>query len=144
VGSLLERLGGSGGPEDAVSTSGNGPAATRSDGTGLERPSEHDGGATFPEGDLITVKGLARSVTNGNPIAGVRVGLIQRGSGAVTKTNLLTWGGTNSEGVFQMNRGVPKGQYTLKARAIGYEDLTLDVRVDRETGNLVLELKPAP
>jgi S1-C subfamily serine protease len=91
----------------------------------------------------ITVRGIVRSSAGGKSVAGARVGLIQVGTQSVTPQNLLTWGGTNSEGEFTLNKAVPPGKYTLRARALGYEAYSLDIEVDQNTTPLVIELKPA-
>ncbi|HKG23597.1 MAG TPA: carboxypeptidase regulatory-like domain-containing protein [Blastocatellia bacterium] len=90
---------------------------------------------------LVTVKGLVRSAADGRPIAGARVGLVAAGSTSVTSASLLSWGGSNAEGRFDMNRRVPPGRYTARAVALGYEPVTLEVDIDEKSAMLVFELQ---
>jgi len=92
---------------------------------------------------LVKVQGVVRSTSDGKPIAGVRIGLIPAGSQDVTATTLLTWGGSNGDGQFEMNRKVPIGRYTLKARAIGYEAFTREVEIGEDSAPLVVGLEPS-
>lgn len=48
--------------------------------------------------------GLVRGVSNHHPIAEPRVGLLPLGVSDVTTANLIVWGGTNSEGHFEVNK----------------------------------------
>ena len=95
-----------------------------------------------PSARLVTVRGVVRSTTDGRPIAGVRVGLIVAGQD-VTETTLLSWGGSNAEGQFEMNAPVPVGRYTLKARAIGYEVYTREVEIGPDSTPLLIGLEPS-
>ena len=90
----------------------------------------------------ITVRGIVRSVIGGKAIAGARVGLIPFGSIDVTAENLLTWGGTNAEGKFELNKPVPPGRYSLKVKAIGYVPRMIDIDVNKDSPPLVVDLKP--
>ncbi|HLG17560.1 MAG TPA: trypsin-like peptidase domain-containing protein [Blastocatellia bacterium] len=92
----------------------------------------------------VTVRGIVKSASDGKTIAGARVGLTLLGSLEVTANNLLTWGGTNGDGEFELNKPVPPGRYTLKAKAISYEAFTADVTIDQKSGPLVIELRPSP
>jgi S1-C subfamily serine protease len=92
---------------------------------------------------FVTVRGIVRSVTDGKPVAGVRVGLILAGRQDVTETTLLSWGGSNAEGQFEMNTRVPAGRYTLKARAIGYEVYTREVDIGPDSSPLLIGLEPS-
>jgi S1-C subfamily serine protease len=89
----------------------------------------------------ITVRGLVKTAAGGKAIAGARIGLVLLGSPKVTQENLLAWGGTNAEGRFELNNPVPAGRYTLKVKAIGYEDYTLDVTVAQNLRQLSIELR---
>jgi S1-C subfamily serine protease len=91
---------------------------------------------------LIRVTGLIKSALDGKPVAGARVGLVPLGNEEVTAANLLTWGGTNADGKFDLNRPVPSGRYTLKVKAIRYEPFSTDVEVDQGKAQLVFELHP--
>lgn len=93
-------------------------------------------------GAAFAVGGVVKSV-NGKPVAGARVGLIPIGSESVTASNLLAWGGSNADGNFKLNRPVPAGRYTLRARAIGYEVFSRDIEIRENTDGLVVELKPS-
>lgn len=93
------------------------------------------------EAPRILVRGLVRSATGGRAIAGARIGLVLAGSTRVTEENLLAWGGTNAEGRFELNNPVPAGRYTIKVKAIGYEDYTLDVAVAQNLRQLSIELR---
>jgi S1-C subfamily serine protease len=97
----------------------------------------------LPESPRLVVRGIVKSAADSKPIAGARVGLTPLGSGEVTASNLLTWGGTNAEGQFTLNNPVPPGRYTLKAKAINYEALSLDVEIDQKTEQLTVELRPS-
>jgi hypothetical protein len=92
---------------------------------------------------LLIVSGIVRSAVDQSPIAGARVGLTPVGTAEVTASNLLTWGGTNGEGQFRLNKQIPAGRYTLKARAIGYEAFSLDVEIDQKTPPLAVNLRPS-
>lgn len=93
--------------------------------------------------DSATVRGVVTSLASGSPVAGARVGLVRVGTKEITAESLLTWGGTNNEGQFQLNNAVPPGLYTLKVKALGYEMLSLDVEVTREGQPIVVQLRPA-
>lgn len=90
----------------------------------------------------VKVGGIIRSAVDGKPVAGARVGLTVLGSREASPSNLLTWGGTNSEGQFTLNKPVPPGRYTLKARAISYEIFSLDVEINQRTAQLIIKLRP--
>lgn len=91
---------------------------------------------------VITLRGAVRS-TSGRPIAGARVGLVSAGTESITPQNLLTWGGTNADGEFTLNKAVPPGKYTIKARAIGYKAYSRDIEVDQKSGRIIVELQTA-
>jgi S1-C subfamily serine protease len=92
----------------------------------------------------LILRGVVKSASDGKPIGGARVGLIPVGSANVTAANLLTWGGTNPDGRFEMNKQVPAGKYTLKAVAFGYVSSTRDVEVGKPGSELIVELRPNP
>lgn len=91
----------------------------------------------------ISVRGIIRSAADGKPIAGARVGLTPAGSEEISVDNLLSWGGSNGEGVFNLNRPVPVGRYTLVVRAIKYAAFAREVDIGGEN-QLVIELSPSP
>lgn len=91
---------------------------------------------------LITVRGMVRSA--GKPIAGALVGLLPVGETSVTESTLLTWGSTNVEGQFTLNKTVPPGRYTIKVKAVGKQPYTNDVEIVPGSPALTIEVRPAP
>jgi S1-C subfamily serine protease len=89
----------------------------------------------------LTVTGVVRSAHDGKPIAGAAVGLVPQGTLEVSARNILTWGYTDPEGRFQLNKPVPPGQYTLRAKTFGYEIFNRDVELDRKTAQILIELR---
>jgi S1-C subfamily serine protease len=90
--------------------------------------------------NTIVVRGTVKS-TSGQPLAGVRVGLLLVGK-EVAASNLVTWGGSNAEGQFTLEKPVPPGRYNLRARVIGYEAYSLDIDLSSDSPPLEIELKP--
>ena len=88
----------------------------------------------------ITVRGMVKSAANGKPITGALVGLLPLGETEVTEQTLLTWGSTNSEGAFKLNRPVPPGKYTLKAKALGKQGYAQDVEIRAGASLLIIEM----
>lgn len=88
---------------------------------------------------LITVRGVVNSA-GGKPIAGALVGLLSLGETDVTESTLLTWGGTNADGEFKLNRPVPPGRYTLKAKALGGQPYARDVEIGPGAAPLIIEM----
>jgi hypothetical protein len=82
-----------------------------------------------------------RSAASGKPLAGALVGLLPLGETNVTERTLLTWGSTNSEGAFRLNKPVPPGKYTLKAKAIGNQPYSLDVEIDLSGSALIIQMR---
>lgn len=117
------------------------PSASLAKDTNPSSPAETQTTELAP---LVTVRGVVRSAVDGKPIAGARVGLTLLGSLEVTANNLLTWGGTNAEGEFELNKPVPPGRYTLKAKAIKHEASSLDVEVVQKMALVAIELRPSP
>jgi len=91
----------------------------------------------------ITVRGMVKSAGNGKGITGALVGLLPLGETEVTEQTLLTWGSTNSEGAFKLNRPVPPGKYTLKAKAIGKQVYSQDVEIRAGASLLIIEMSSA-
>lgn len=89
----------------------------------------------------LTVSGIIRSAADGKPIAGAAVGLVPFGTEQVSAKNILTWGYTNPDGRFQLNKLVPPGHYTLQAKTFGYEIFRRDIELNRNTAQLVIELR---
>jgi len=104
---------------------------------------EEIGGSPLKTENVI-VRGYVRSAGTAKAIAGALAGLIPRGAFEVTALNLLTWGGTNADGKFEMNRPVAPGRYTMKVRAMGYEDSVLDVDITEKGAPIVVELRQKP
>ncbi len=91
---------------------------------------------------LVTVRGVVKSAVDGKPIAGALVGLLPIGETSVTESTLLTWGSTNGEGEFRLNKPVPPGRYTLKAKALAKQPYTNDVELVPGSTALVVEMNP--
>lgn len=93
---------------------------------------------------VITVRGVVKSASSGRPIAGALVGLVALGETLITESNLLTWGSTNGDGAFKLNKPVPPGKYTIKAKAIGNEPFSGDVEISASTPTLLIEMMSSP
>jgi S1-C subfamily serine protease len=91
----------------------------------------------------VIIEGIVKSAADGRPVAGARIGITLLGSREVTPANLLTWGGSNGEGLFKLDRPVPAGRYTLKAKAISYEPFSLDVEIDPKKTRFAIQLRPS-
>jgi len=92
----------------------------------------------------VTVRGVVKSASSGKPIAGALVGLVALGETSVTESNLLTWGSTNGDGAFKLNKQVPPGKYTIKVKAIGNDPFSGDVEISASTPTLLIEMISAP
>lgn len=92
---------------------------------------------------LLTVRGVVMAAVDGKPIAGALVGLVAIGEQRVTESTLLTWGSTNGEGAFVLNRPVPPGRYTLKAKALSKQPYTGDVEIAPGSPALTIRMNPA-
>jgi len=88
----------------------------------------------------ITVRGIVKSAASGKPVAGALIGLLPLGESNITESTLLTWGSTNSEGVFKLNRPVPPGRYTLKAKAFANQPYSSDVEIGPGAALLIIEM----
>ena len=91
----------------------------------------------------VSVRGMVRS-TGGRPVVGALVGLVPLGETTVTESTLLTWGSTNAEGAFKLNKPVPPGRYTLKAKAIGNQPYSGDVEISPNPSALIVEMRSLP
>jgi len=89
---------------------------------------------------LVTVRGIVRSPA-GKPVAGALVGLVPLGESNITENTLLTWGSTNAEGAFKLNRPVPPGRYTLKAKALANQPYSSDVDIGPGAAALIVEMR---
>jgi S1-C subfamily serine protease len=96
---------------------------------------------SVPTKPQVMVRGVVKAAPGLKPVAGARIGLVLLGSAKVTEENLLAWGGTNAEGKFALNHAVPVGRYTLKVKAIGYDDYSLDVNVAQNSSQISIELR---
>lgn len=92
----------------------------------------------------VLIKGIVRSSNNGKPVAGALVGLVPSGTVEVTESNLLTWGTASADGVYRLNKPVPPGRYTLKAKALGHVAYSRDVDVKQTGGEFVIEMIASP
>jgi S1-C subfamily serine protease len=93
---------------------------------------------TLPQ---LAVSGVVKSALNGKPIAGAAVGLTPLGTQEASAKNILTWGYTDADGQFRMNKLVPPGRYTLQAKTFGYEIVRRDIELSRENTQLQIELR---
>lgn len=89
----------------------------------------------------LTVSGIVKSASDGKPIAGAAVGLTPLGTQEASAKNILTWGYTNADGQFRLNKLVPPGRYTLQAKTFGYEIVRRDIELNKETNQLRIELR---
>lgn len=92
---------------------------------------------------LVTVRGVVKSAATGRPIAGALVGLLPVGETTIAEGTLLTWGSTNAEGEFKLNRPVPPGKYTLKAKAFANQFYTSDIELAPSAPPIVIEMRAA-
>lgn len=91
---------------------------------------------------FITVRGMVKSA-GGKAVAGALVGLLPLGESNVTENTLLTWGSTNAEGAFKLNKPVPPGRYTLKAKALANQPYSSEVEIGPGTSALIIEMRPS-
>jgi len=94
---------------------------------------------------LVKVKGTVKFAVDGRPIAGARVGLILAGR-EVAPESLVTWGGTNADGYFQLEKPVPPGKYTLRAKVVGDERYAVynqEIEIKPDFSTLVIEMQAA-
>ncbi|MXX78354.1 MAG: TonB-dependent receptor plug domain-containing protein, partial [Gemmatimonadales bacterium] len=86
-------------------------------------------------------EGSVRDAGTGFPLAGARVSVVGRETGAVTR----------ADGTFYLT-GMAAGAYTLRAERLGYRASTVEVTVGTqrarravaESGEVVIELSPSP
>src|SRR5262249_41125969 len=89
----------------------------------------------LPAVQAVTVRGVVKDARTGNPIAGARVGLLVAG-GDLNVANIITWGGTNADGKFALEKPVSPGKYTLRAKVIGdvaYAPYGVEVEIRPDT-----------
>ena len=104
------------------------------------RPPAPAPAAGSPAAPLI-VRGIVKSLSTGKPLAGALVGLVPLGTERVSEETLLAWGTANAEGEFRLNRPVPQGTYTLKAKALGHAPYSRDIEIRAGAGELIIELR---
>jgi len=93
----------------------------------------------------VLVTGVVKSAADGKPIAGARVGLLPAGQ-ELAASNLITWGGTNADGQFKLEKRVQPGRYSLRAKVIGddsFNAYSAEVQIRADGQPLVIELQPA-
>jgi S1-C subfamily serine protease len=93
----------------------------------------------------VLVTGVVKSAADGRPIAGARVGLLPAGQ-ELAASNLITWGGTNADGQFKLEKRVQPGRYSLRAKVIGddsFSAYSAEVQIKADGQPLVIELQPA-
>ena len=98
---------------------------------------------TMAPAPAVSIRGIIKSSADGKPIAGALVGLLTGGAKQITENTLLTWGTANSDGEFILNKPVPPGSYTLRAKALGYDPSEREIKIDENGSGLVIELKPS-
>ena len=94
---------------------------------------------------LVKVEGVVRFAGDGKPIAGARVGLIIAGREVAPHT-VISWGGTNADGIFQLENPVPPGKYTLRAKVVGdsrYAPYEREIEIKPGMKMLIVELEAA-
>lgn len=97
-----------------------------------------------PAAQATPVRGVVKDALTGNPIVGARVGLLVAG-GDLNVANIITWGGTNADGMFELENPVSPGTYTLRVKVIGdfaYAPYSREVEV-KPGVPLIIELKLA-
>lgn len=96
-----------------------------------------------PAEKLVIVRGTVKVAGTNAPVAGARVGLILAGREVAPET-VIAFGGTNAEGEFQLEKPVPPGRYTLRARVIEdnrYEIFNQPIEIKAGNAPLVIEMR---
>jgi S1-C subfamily serine protease len=107
------------------------------------RPLESEASAVMMNpAPSLNIRGTVKSAADGKAIVGALVGLLPRGATEVSEKTLLTWGSTNADGVFQFNKPVPPGSYTVRAKALGFNINTREINIGEKPAPLVIELQP--
>ena len=110
--------------------------------TGTERQITASTPAIVEASKLLTVRGVVKAI-DGKPIAGALVGLLAIGEPSVTERTLLTWGSTNGEGEFVLNKPVPPGRYTLRAKALARQPYASDVEIAAGSPAIIIRMSPS-
>ncbi|HXU36358.1 MAG TPA: trypsin-like peptidase domain-containing protein [Blastocatellia bacterium] len=108
---------------------------------GAERQITASTPAIVEASKLLTVRGVVKA-TDGKPIAGALIGLLAIGEPNVTERTLLTWGSTNGEGEFVLNKPVPPGRYLLRAKALARQPYTSDVEIAAGSPAIIVRMSP--
>jgi S1-C subfamily serine protease len=106
------------------------------------RPQSSPQHQTLPDAaaeTTVMVRGIVRTASDHHPVAGARVGLLPLGVSDVTTANLIAWGGTNADGEFALNKPAARGRYTIKVKALGYQDFVGDFDIGQ--GSILVELR---
>jgi S1-C subfamily serine protease len=93
----------------------------------------------MPQTLAVVVQGILKSSETQKPIAGALVGLIPVGA-TVGPATLIAWGGTNADGEFRLNKPVPPGHYTLRARATGFKPYSAEIEISAASKPIVIEM----
>lgn len=107
---------------------------------GIRTPAAKQQPVMLEPAAVFAVVGLVRSAGDGQAIAGAVVGLVPAGED-VTEDNLLAWGGTNPDGRFKLNKPIPPGRYTLRAKALGYQPYSRELEITGNLPDLVIEMR---
>src|SRR5262249_45603763 len=89
----------------------------------------------------LVVTGIVKSAVDGKPVAGAAVGLMPPGTREASARNILTWGYTDPDERFRLNKVVRPGRYTVQAKTFGYEVFKRDVELSRQNAQLTIELR---
>jgi hypothetical protein len=93
-------------------------------------------------GTTFVVRGRVVSASKGEPVAGARIGVVPPGTGTVTAENLISWGGTDADGQFELKKRVPPGRYSLRVVAFGYSPLVMELEIQETVPRLLLQMRP--
>lgn len=110
--------------------------------TGTERQITVSTPAIAEASKLLTVRGVVTAI-DGKPIAGALVALLAIGEPSVTERTLLTWGSTNGEGEFVLNKPVPPGRFTLRAKALAKQPYTSDIEIAAGSPAIIIRMSPS-
>lgn len=109
---------------------------------GAERQITVSTPAVVEASQLLTVRGVVKAI-DGKPIAGALVGLLATGEPNVTERTLLTWGSSNGEGEFVLNKPVPPGRYLLRAKALARQPYAGDIEIAAGSPAIIIRMSPS-